>query len=46
MSPKHLDAYVGEMSYRFNRREMAEGQRVNDLLGQVEGRLTYKALIS
>lgn len=46
VSPKHLDAYVGEMTFRFNRREMGEGNRVNALLSQVEGRLTYKALIA
>jgi hypothetical protein len=32
------------MCYRYNRREMEEGERVNDLLSQVEGRLTYKVL--
>jgi hypothetical protein len=46
VSPKHLDRYVGEMTYRMNRRELGEGERVNDLLSQVEGRLTYKALIA
>jgi transposase-like protein len=44
ISVKHLDAYLGEMCYRYSRREMGEGERVNDLLGRVEGRLTYKAL--
>lgn len=44
VSAKHLDAYLGEMCYRYNRRDMGEGDRVNDLLSQVEGRLTYKAL--
>jgi transposase-like protein len=44
VSRKHLDAYLGEMCYRYNRRDMGEGDRVNDLLSQVEGRLTYKAL--
>jgi transposase-like protein len=44
VSGKHLDAYLGEMCYRYNRRDMGEGDRVNDLLSQVEGRLTYKAL--
>jgi transposase-like protein len=47
VSPKHLDRYVTEFAYRFNRREMGEGARVNDLLGHVSGkRLTYKALIA
>jgi transposase-like protein len=46
ISPKHMDAYVGEMAYRQNRREMGEGERVNALLAQTHGRLTYKTLIS
>jgi transposase-like protein len=45
VSPKHLDRYVGEMTYRMNRREMAKGDRVNNLLAQTEGRvLTYRLL--
>jgi transposase-like protein len=46
ISPKHMDAYIGEMSYRQNHRELGEGERVNDLLSQVDGRLTYKTLIA
>ncbi|MEQ8710616.1 MAG: IS1595 family transposase [Rhodospirillales bacterium] len=46
LSPKHLDKYVGEMTWRFNLREMGEGKRVNALLRQTAGRLTYKALIA
>jgi transposase-like protein len=46
VSPKHLDKYVGEMSYRVNRRPMARGDRVNDLLSQTEGPLPYKVLIA
>ncbi|MDZ4692856.1 IS1595 family transposase [Terricaulis sp.] len=46
ISPKHMDAYVGELCYRWNRRELAPGERVNALLAQAEGRLTYKALIA
>lgn len=34
------------MTFRYNRREMPKGERVNDLLANVEGRLTYKVLIS
>lgn len=44
ISEKHLDAYLGEMCYRYSRREMEDAERVNDLLGRVEGRLTYRAL--
>ena len=46
VSGEHLDRYLAEFTFRFNRRDMGEGERVNALLGQVEGRLTYKALIS
>ena len=46
VSPKHLHRYVGEMAWRYNRRERDEGQRVNDMLAWSDGRLTYKALIA
>jgi transposase-like protein len=46
LSPKHLNRYLGEMTWRFNRRGMGEGDRVNALLSQTTGRLTYKALIA
>lgn len=45
VSPKHLQRYVDEMTWRYNRRDMGEGARMNDLFACVEGRLTYKALI-
>jgi transposase-like protein len=45
VSPKHLNRYVSEMTWRYNRREMDEGVRVNALIEQSDGRLTYKALI-
>ena len=46
ISPKHLDRYVGEMTYRLNRREMDRGDRVNSLLAQSEGPLPYTVLIA
>jgi transposase-like protein len=46
LSPKHLSRYLGEMTWRFNARESGEGERVNALLAQTAGRLTYKALIA
>jgi transposase-like protein len=45
LSPKHISRYLSEMTWRFNRREFGEGERVNALLDQVSGRLTYKELI-
>lgn len=44
LSPKHINRYLSEMTWRFNLREMDEGDRVNALLAQSAGRLTYKAL--
>ena len=46
VSGEHLDRYLAEFTFRHNRCQMGEGSRVNALLGQVEGRLTYKALIA
>lgn len=46
ISPKHMDAYLNEMTFRLNRRDLDKGQRVTALLSQIEGPLTYKALIA
>lgn len=46
VSPKHLSRYVDEMSWRYNRRDMAEGTRVNALIADAGGRLTYRALVA
>ncbi len=45
VSPKHLDQYVSEMTWRLNRRGFTASERMNSLFACVEGRLTYKALI-
>jgi transposase-like protein len=46
VSPKHLQKYVDEMSWRYNRRDLKVTPRMNDMFACVEGRLTYKALIA
>ncbi len=46
LSPKHLNRYLGEMTWRFNLRSMGESERVNALLDQTSGRLTYQELIA
>lgn len=46
LSPKHISRYLGEMTWRFNLRELDEGDRVNALIAQTAGRLTYKELIA
>ncbi len=45
VSPKHLQQYVSEMTWRMNRRDLTAQERVNALCAATEGRLTYKALI-
>lgn len=46
VSAKHLQKYVDEMAWRFNRRDMDPPPRMNDLFTCVEGRLKYKVLIA
>ena len=46
VSPKHLQKYLGEMTWRYNRRDISEGDRMNEFLTRVQGRITYKTLIS
>jgi transposase-like protein len=46
VSPKHLEKYVQEMTWRLNRRDMAPADRMNALFECVAGALPYKVLIS
>ena len=46
VSGKHLDLYLSEATWRYNRRSQGEGERVDAFLAQTSGRLTYKALIA
>jgi len=47
ISDKHLDRYLGEFAFRFSRRQMGEGSRVDALIADASGRrLTYRALIA
>ena len=46
MSDKHVNRYVGEMSWRFNRRDLKVTARMNSLFECVEGRLTYAMVIA
>ncbi len=34
LSPKHISRYLGEMTWRFNQRQIGEGERVNTLLAR------------
>ena len=45
VSRKHLDRYVGESVFRYNRRDVTEFFRFNELLALADGpRLTYPEL--
>jgi transposase-like protein/IS1 family transposase len=46
VSPKHLEKYVQEMTWRLNRRSMSPADRMNALFECVAGALPYKVLIS
>lgn len=44
VSAKHLSRYIDENVWRYNRREVGEAARFNELLKIVSGRLTYQEL--
>lgn len=44
-SPKHLNKYCDEFSYRYNTRNITDGNRFNLSLVNADERLTYKQLI-
>ena len=46
VSPKHLDRYVNEFTFRFNNREISDGERFDNLLVNTNKRLKYKDLIN
>ena len=46
VSPKHLQLYCDEYSYRWNTRDMTDGERFDDWFSRIEGkRLTYQSLV-
>ena len=45
VSPKHLNRYCDEFSYRYNTRKITDVTRFNLSLKNIEGGLTYKQLI-
>jgi len=45
-SPKHLHRYCDEFAYRYNTRQMTDGERFNFSLINADERLMYKELIS
>lgn len=46
VSPKHLQKYLNEHSFRFNSRETKDNSRFGLMLTNMENRLTYKQLIA
>ncbi len=46
VTPKHLQRYCDENAFRYNTRDMKDGTRFFISLSNIEGRLTYKRLIS
>ncbi len=46
VSRKHLDKYVDEFEYRYNTKEMKDSVRFSNGIKRLNGRLTYKELIS
>jgi transposase-like protein len=46
VSAKHLNRYVAENVWRYNRRDVTEAFRFNELLKIASGRLTYRELIA
>lgn len=45
VSVEHLDRYLSEFDYRYSTCEMDDTQRMRNLMGRVEGRITYKRII-
>ncbi len=46
VSPKHLQRYCTETSYRYNTRKTTDVNRFKNAISNTEGRLTYKNLIA
>jgi len=46
ISDKHLSNYLSEMTWRYNRREIEDGNRMNEFFEGVDIRITYKELIA
>jgi transposase-like protein len=45
VSAKHLDRYLAEATWRYNRRNVKDRNRIAEFLTRVDGPLTYAALI-
>lgn len=45
ISPKHLQRYCDEFTYRYNSRKIKDGDRFMDAISKISGRLSYKMLV-
>ena len=45
VSVKHLQAYCNEFSYRYNSRDIKDGERFNFATQHITGHLSYKQLV-
>jgi len=45
ISPKHLQRYCEEFSYRYSSRKITDGERFKNATSNIEGRITYNKLI-
>lgn len=46
ISPKHIERYLAESTFRYNKRAETEGNRFNLFLDNCNGRIAYKELIN
>jgi transposase-like protein len=46
VSAKHLDHYLDEVTWRYNRRNLKDAPRMAEFLTRIDGRLTYQSLIA
>jgi transposase-like protein len=46
VSPEHLHRYCDEFQYRYNTRDIKDGERFKQVFGLCEGRLKYSTLIN
>jgi hypothetical protein len=46
VSSKHLDRYLAEATWRYNRRGVKDSNRISEFLARVDGRLRYQDLIA
>lgn len=46
LSPKHLQRYCDEFIFRYNSRKIKDGERFENAISKISGRLSYKMLVN